>query len=223
MGGCCGDGIPACEAEFGEHAAQSDLRRYRRKGPPPTTLALIDELGAGIDLDGRTVIDIGAGVGAVHLELLRRGATRALDIDGSSAYLAAAQGEAQRLGLADRVDYRLGDASTLGSTLPPADLVALDRVICCFGDVAGLLDAATALARLRVGLVYPRDAWWMRLAARLANAVYALRPSGYRVRVHRAVAVEARLRAAGFAPLATRVGRVWRVETWQRLPAATPA
>ena len=144
-------------------------------------------------------------MGAVHLELLRRGATRALDVDGSSAYLAAARGEAQRLGLADRVDYRLGDASLLGSTLPPADLVALDRVICCFGDVAGLLDAATALARLRVGLVYPRD--------------YALRPGGYRVHVHRAAAVEARLRTAGFAPLATHVGRVWRVETWQRLPA----
>lgn len=220
MGGCCGDGIPACEAEFGERAARDDLRRYRRKGPPATTVALIDDLGQGLALDGRTVIDIGAGVGAVHLELLRRGALRAVDIDGSSAYLAAAQGEARRLGLDDRVDHRLGDASALAATIAPADLVALDRVICCFGDLAGLLGGATAMATLRVGLVYPRDAWWMRLAARLANGVYALRSSGYRVRVHRVASVAALLHQAGFAPLAVRVGRVWRVETWHRLPAA---
>jgi hypothetical protein len=29
MGGCCGDGIPSCEAMFDDRAARDDLRQYR--------------------------------------------------------------------------------------------------------------------------------------------------------------------------------------------------
>ena len=38
-------------------------------------------------------------------------------------------------------------------TLEPADLVALDRVVCRYGDMASLLTAASALARRRLALV----------------------------------------------------------------------
>ena len=99
MSSCCGDGIPSCEAVFDERAAQDDLRRYRKDGPAWATGVLIDALALGIDLEDASVIDIGAGIGVVHLELLRRGAARATDIDGSSAYVAVARREAERLGV----------------------------------------------------------------------------------------------------------------------------
>ena len=91
MSSCCGDGIPSCEAVFDERAAQDDLRRYRKDGPAWATGMLIDALARGVDLEDASVIDIGAGIGVVHLELLQRGAARATDIDGSSAYVAVAR------------------------------------------------------------------------------------------------------------------------------------
>ena len=219
MSGCCGDGIPSCEAMFDERAARDDLRQYRKDGPAWATQELIDELARDIELEGASVIDIGAGIGAVHLELLRRGAARAVDIDGSSAYLGAARGEAERLGVVDRVQHVLGDATVVGPGVEPAELVALDRVICCFGDLQGLLGVATALASRRLGLVYPKDRWWSRAIAAVGNPLLFARRGGFRFRVHRQAAISAALREAGFAPLAARDGRLWRVETWERRAA----
>ena len=171
MGGCCGEGIPACEQVFDERTAAADLRRLRRHGPPWATRALVDALAGDLPLAGTTVIDIGAGVGAVHLELLERGAGSAVDVDGSTAYVAAARSEAERRGLADRVSHVLSDATAAADGLEPADLVALDRVVCCYGDVGALMRAAASLARRRVGVVYPRATWWVGPGAALANPV----------------------------------------------------
>jgi SAM-dependent methyltransferase len=224
MGGCCGEGIPSCERVFDQQTADRDLRDFRRTGAPWATRELIDELAAGLDLTGATVLDVGAGVGAVHLGLLARGAASAVDVDGSGAYVAAARHEAERHGYRDRVRHVLGDLTMVAPSLEPADLVALDRVVCCYGDVASLLAAAAALARTRLGLVYPRDRWWIRAGASIGNLVMFRRSGGYRMRVHRETAMAGVLEAAGLARVAGRDGRLWRVETWERVrpvPAVT--
>jgi magnesium-protoporphyrin O-methyltransferase len=220
MGGCCGEGIPSCERVFDRKTADQDLHDYRRKGAPWATRELIDELAAGVELSGVTVLDVGAGVGTVHLELLARGVASAVDVDGSSAYVAVAREEAERAGLSNRVQHVVGDLTLVAPALVPADLVALDRVVCCYGDVAALLTAASTLARRRLGLVYPRDRWWIRAGASIGNVVMFRRSAGYRMRVHRGTAIAALLEAAGFARAASRDGRVWRVETWERVGPA---
>lgn len=216
MGGCCGEAIPSCEVVFDERTAADDLRALRTKGAPWATRELIAQVSAEIDASGLTVLDVGAGVGAVHLSLLERGAARAVDVDGSSAYLAAAREEAGRRGLGDRVEHVLGDLTAVGATLAPADLVTLDRVVCCYGDLDGLLATASALARRRLGLVYPKDTWWVRTGAAVANAVAFRRCAGYRMRIHRRELIEERLATAGFRRRSEREGRLWRVETWER-------
>jgi len=223
MGGCCGEGIPSCERVFDRKTAEDDLRDFRRKGAPWSTRELIDELASGLDLGGATVLDVGAGVGAVHLELLARGAASAVDVDGSGAYVAVAREEAGRHGFGERVRHVVGDLTLVAPTLEPADLVALDRVVCCYGDVASLLAAASTLARRRLGLVYPRDRWWIRAGSAVGNLVMYRRSAGYQMRVHRVAAMAALLEAAGFTRLAGRDGRVWRVETWERVKAASVA
>jgi magnesium-protoporphyrin O-methyltransferase len=216
MGGCCGEGIPSCERVFDRRTADADLRDLRRKGPPWATSALVDALADGLELDGLTVVDIGAGVGAVHLALLERGARRAVDVDGSTAYVAAAREEAERRGLADRVSHVVGDVTVVGPGIEPADLVALDRAVCCYGDAEGLMRVAATLARRRIGFVLPRDTWWLRAGVTIANPVLFRGSAGYRMHVHPAARVADPLRAAGFRPLSARDGRVWRVEAWER-------
>jgi magnesium-protoporphyrin O-methyltransferase len=113
MGGCCGEGIPSCERVFDRQTADRDLRELRRKGAPWATRELIDELASGLDLHGSTVLDVGAGVGAVHLTLLARGAASAVDVDGSGAYVAVAPSDrltlVARLGLVVVVVFGLVD------------------------------------------------------------------------------------------------------------------
>ncbi len=221
MGSCCGGGIPSCEHVFDQRTADDDLRRFRAGGPSWATSELIDALTDGLDVSGLSVVDIGGGVGAVHIGLLELGARDAVDIDGSSAYLAAARAEATRRGLDDRVTHILGDVTGLVGDVAPADLVALDRVVCCYADAPALVAAAAALATRRVGLVYPRDTWWIRIGVTISNPIMFRRSAGYRMRVHRPTLLAAVLRTAGFRRRRIRDGHVWRVEAWEReAPAA---
>ena len=214
----CGPGC-ACAVgnEFGERMARRDLDAFRRRGPDRTTRWLIEGLTAGErDLAGRTVLDIGAGIGAVHLELLRAGAPAAVDVDGSPAYVAAAREEALRQGVADRVTHLAGDFVELAPTVEPADLVALDRVVCCYPDMRELVGLSVARARLRYGLVYPRDPGWIRLFGGLCNGASRLMRRRIRTWVHRTADVDALVRAAGFTPVFRRSTLLWQVVVYER-------
>jgi hypothetical protein len=159
----------------------------------------------------------------VHLELLRSGAVAAVDVDGSPAYVAVARDEASRQGLADRVSYRTGDFVALAASIAPADLVALDRVVCCYPDMEALVRQSVARARQRYGLVYPRDTLWIRAGASVLNAVARLARQRVRAYVHRTDRVDAIVRAAGFEPRLRRTTLFWQVAVYDRIdrPPAT--
>jgi magnesium-protoporphyrin O-methyltransferase len=216
----CGPGC-ACTIgnEFGEREARSDLRSYRRHGPNRTTRWLIDGLGAG-GVAGMTVLDIGAGVGAVHQQLLADGAARAIDVDGSPAYVEVAREEAARRGTADRIRYEVGDFVALAPSVDTADLVALDRAVCCYPDMAALVGLSVARARRRYGLVYPRDTWWIRAAGSVINGLSRLTGRRVRAYVHRTADVEAILGRAGFAPAFRRHTLFWQVAVFERATTA---
>jgi SAM-dependent methyltransferase len=219
-----GDGPePGCACavgnEFGEASARRDLREYRRSGPHRTTGWLIDALSAR-GVAGLSVLDIGAGVGAVHLAMLRAGATRAVDVDGSPAYVTVAREEAARQGLADQVDYRVGDFVELVEAVDAADVVVLDKVICCYPDMADLVERSTAHARRRYGVVYPRDSAWIRAGATLFNGVQRLFRQRLRMYIHRTADVEARVEAAGLRRTYHRTTTVWQVAVFERAEGA---
>ncbi len=183
-----------------------------------TTRALIEALGAG-GVDGQTVLEIGGGVGAVHHELLRSGAAAAVDVDASRAYIAAAREEAERQGHAGRVRYLAGDFVALAADVEPADLVALDRVICCYADMAALVGRSATLARRRYGLVYPRDSWLGRVGVAVLNAQLRLTRSPFRTYVHRTAEVDAILVAHGLVKVLHRTTPIWQIALYER-PAA---
>ena len=93
---------------FGRRVARRDLRRLRRKGPSRTSRMLIDALVAR-GVEGASVIDVGAGIGSVHLGLLEAGADRAVAVDASRAYQDAARKEAEERGVGARVTHVVGD------------------------------------------------------------------------------------------------------------------
>jgi SAM-dependent methyltransferase len=206
------------DTQFDARRAQDRLREYRRNGPKGWTARLIQELSRG-GVDGVTVLDIGAGVGAVHQALLEAGAASATDVDASGPYLAAAKEEATRRGLGDRVTYVKGDAVVVGPDVAEADIVALDRVVCCYVDMDGLVRMAASHTRKRLGMVFPRDSGWIRAGVALSNRWSGFRGDPFRVYVHRTDAVVAIAREAGLEPVSTHRGWFWQTLVLERRAA----
>jgi SAM-dependent methyltransferase len=204
-----------CPNTFSSRDAEGDLKRYREKGPDKTTRSLIDAILAE-GVDGATLLDIGGGIGAIQLELLAAGAASALSVDASEAYVEVARAEAARRGFGDRTAGRMGDFVALAPDLEPADVVTLDRVVCCYPDVAALLGAASSHARRLIGLVYPRDSWWNRVAARAINAFGWLTRDSTRWYLHRPGEVDSILRAAGYRRREITRDMIWQVVLYER-------
>lgn len=199
----------------GHHAAQ-DLEEWHRRGVRPTTQEMIEVLLAE-GIVGARLLDIGAGVGMVHMTLLEAGAASAVDVDASQEYLDAARSEATRRGLAERMEYLRGDVVALAEQLPPADVVTLDAVICCYPYLAPLIDAATRPLPRLVALTYPRDLWWMRIVMNLWNIRRKLQRLRDFYWIHRRPEVEQLLRRAGYSLIHDGGIRSWSVLVYRRL------
>jgi hypothetical protein len=119
-----------------------------------------------------------------------------------------------------RVEYRYGDVVELADSLPPANIVTLDSVICCYPYLEPLLAAASRSRPRLVGITYPRDVWWMRAFMRLYNLVHAVRRSPARYFIHRAKQVESWMAGAGYENVHEGGIREWRVCLYRLVAAA---
>ncbi len=210
---CCQcEGI---ERLFNQQEAARKLKEYRRKGPDKTTRLLINALRAS-GVEGMALLDIGGGIGAIQHGLLKAGVSRAASIEASSAYLNMAKAEAERQGYTGQVTYHYGNFVDLAANLQPADIVTLDRVICCYHDMPKLVGLSAARARKLYGLVYPRDTWWVKLGTSIMNFFFWLRRTPFRVFVHPTEAVEAAIQAEGLKRSFYQTAGVWQVVVYAR-------
>lgn len=213
MTGCCCQGV---DQMFGERTARHDLKRYRKRGPSKPTRILLEALRRE-GVEHATVLDIGGGIGAVQHELLDAGAERATSVEASAAYLRAAREEAERRGHADRISHQAGDFVALADRIAPADVVTLDRVICCYPDMESLVGRSADRARRLYGLVYPQDRRLVRLGVGLTNTIMRLSRRAFRAHVHPTTAVDAVARERGLTPrVARRAGPVWQIAVYAR-------
>ena len=219
MSACCSAFECAADQQFNEKKATEELKRYRTKGPGPTTRLLQEGLAHAGTLRG-TLLDIGSGIGSLTFGLLQRGMTRAVAVDASSAYHVVARQEAERLGRADVVRFVHADFVSVAPELPAATVVTLDRVVCCYPSHEALLNAAMRHAELCLALSYPRDVWYVRLGIKLENAQRRLTKNSFRTFVHPAARMEEVIRSAGFELSTRRETWMWSVDIFLRRRAA---
>lgn len=197
--------------------ALEDLDLYRKGRPVKTTPLLIRAL-SDVGVEGLTLLDIGGGIGVVQLELLAAGAGKTTSVEASSAYIEVARQEASRAGFADRITYLHGDFVSLAPRVAEADVVTLDRVLCCYHDVTALISLSAAKARRLYGLVYPRDTWPTKFALRFENLGYKIRGSPFRAFVHPTELVDRLIRNAGLRMVFHKTTFAWQVVVYQRQP-----
>jgi magnesium-protoporphyrin O-methyltransferase len=204
-----------CPNVFTSRQAESDLKRYRKNGPDASTNALIDAILAD-GVQGETLLDIGAGIGAIQLGLLAAGLASAASVDATEAYVETAREEADRRGFGDRVSSRVGDFVTIADDVAAADIVTLDKVLCCYLDLPGLLGRAAERANRVIGLVYPRETWWNRLASRAIAAWCWVTRDPTRWHIHPVVEVDAILARAGFVRHEVKRELIWLIALYRR-------
>lgn len=180
MPGCCEPGD--LDGIFSPARARADAKRYLRKGLAAQSRRIADALRARAA--GRTILEIGGGIGAVQIELLRAGASRATNVELSRSYEDAARELIERSGLSERVERRIGDFVAEAAGVAAADVVILDRVVCCYPDAPALVGAAAQHARETLVLTLPVERWWMRVARALINLWPRITGSRFRFFVH---------------------------------------
>jgi len=221
---CCSTFCATTQRQFSPRLAARQLARYRRKGPDSTTRMLRDLLIA-LNPTNRTLLDIGAGIGVLTCELLHAGFEHATAVDVSSAYVAFGREEAARRRVAASIEWVEGDFVDLAPRLPRADVVTLDRVVCCYPAYEPLLTAALDHASHAVGLSYPRDRWYVRRVMALENGLRRLRGGAFRTFVHSPASMIALLRTRGFRLVGRRTTVAWSVDVYAKVgssPVSAP-
>jgi magnesium-protoporphyrin O-methyltransferase len=208
---CCG-----IEQVFNEQEARRELRKYRRKGPAKSTRILIEAL-RNEELAGHDLLDIGGGIGAIQQELIQSGVSNVFNVDAASAFVKVSREEAERMGYADRVGYAHGNFVEIADDVDPADIVTLDRVICCFPDMHRLVSLSAEKAQRFYGIVFPRDTWWVHLASTVFNAVFGVvRRSPFKTFIHSTDAVDSLLLSMGLERRFFRTSGIWQIMVYAR-------
>jgi 2-polyprenyl-3-methyl-5-hydroxy-6-metoxy-1,4-benzoquinol methylase len=216
MAGCCDP--RGCDGVFGNRFARHVASRYRKRGLGGTEQRIVDFLVAR-GIEGASVLEIGGGVGELHLELLRSGAARATNLELVDAYDAAASELASEAGVGDRIERRVVDLAATPGQVEPADVVVLHRVVCCYPDFERLLGAAADHAqRLLVFSHPPRNAA-SRLVLGAQNAAFRVSGRTFRTFAHPPERMLAVLGAHGLRPVYAHQGLVWRVAGLERTSA----
>ena len=211
---CC-TGPCAAANHFVPKKADRDLRRYQRHGPDATTRILLSELHRW-PLQGLHLLDVGGGIGVIAMELASAGLASVTLADASAGYLEVARRHLASRDASLPAQFILGDFATTAGSLPDADVVTLDRVVCCYPDVEALLRGASARARRMVAFTYPRDQWYVRAAVVLENSWYWLKQDPFRAFVHSPERMASVLESAGFVRAARHAILQWALDLYRR-------
>ncbi|MBJ7598038.1 MAG: SAM-dependent methyltransferase [Candidatus Nephthysia bennettiae] len=200
---------------FNEKGARGQARRYRRKGLDSTSRRLVQLLKRR-SLQDRTLLEVGGGIGAVQIELLKAGVGSAVSVELTPTYEDVAAELLCEAGLRNRVERRITDFAQAGSEVQAADIVVLNRVICCYPDMPALAGAAADRTRQVLVMSFPRESWWTRLAVRLGNLGLRLARRQFQVFLHPPARILATAEQHGLRTSFNEPGLFWQVTALER-------
>lgn len=167
-------------------------------------------------VQGRTVLELGCGEGALLRNLIRAGAIRGTGVDLSPSSVASSDARAREEGLADKVRFEAGDGAT--ARLERHDVVVLDKVVCCYAGFEELLRNASSAARATVAFTLPRtDGPWFAgtsLILRMGNLLEWVRRRGFRAYVHDERKVHRVMAEAGFELQQRKTASMWALRVY---------
>ena len=167
-------------------------------------------------LAGATVLEIGGGIGEIQIELLKRGAASAVNLELSPGYDEEAEMLLRETRLESRVERQIRDIAVDGDAVEPADVVVLHRVVCCYPDYERLLDAVAQHARRLVVFSHPSRNAATRFVVATQNLLSRLLRREFRTFAHPPAAMLRVLEERGLHATFAHRGTIWQVEGLER-------
>jgi predicted RNA methylase len=187
---------------FNDREAKRRLKNYRKRGLDPMATQLVEYMEQR-GVEGRSVLEIGGGVGDLQVELLKVGASHSVNVELSTEYENAATTLMESEDLVGRMDRRLGDFVEQGDSVATADIVVLNRVICCYPWMSRLM-------------VVPRDRIASRAFVAIGNVINRLIGNGFRAYVHSVSDIEQLAADAGLHQVFSSKAFVWKGMVFER-------
>ncbi len=201
---------------FSEKNAAGEAKRYRRKGLDGTSKRIFDFI-RGCGVEGKTLLEVGGGIGAIEIELLKAGMARAINVELTPTYEAAARELLVEAGLTDHVERRVMDFAQAGPEVETADVVVMNRVICCYPDMPKLAGAAANRTKGLLVMSFPIRRWWTCLGLTVANFGFRVIRLQFRVFLHPPELIQAAVQQHGFRTRFNERGLLWQVNAFERI------
>jgi hypothetical protein len=200
---------------FSERYAQAQARDYRRKGPDAASRQIVDLLRER-GVEGLTLLEVGGGIGAIQIELLKAGLARAVSVELTPTYEESAAELLREAGLQDRVERRVIDFVDAAADVAAADIVVMNRVVCCYPDLPRLEGAAADHARQVLVMSFPKERWWSKVVVWMANVGMAMARREFRIFLHPVAQIASIAESHGLTRAVSRAGLFWEISMRQR-------
>jgi magnesium-protoporphyrin O-methyltransferase len=153
-------------------------------------------------------------VGGLLIELLHGGASSGIGIDISQGMIEEAGLLARDKGVATNVRFKTGDYGVMKDDGIGADIVIMDKVLCCSSDPGSLIARASGAEKLAVS--YPRDAFLARSSFTLMNFLGRLLRWSFYPFYHDPHSLDQLLAATGFHEIRRSATPFWQIVILKR-------
>jgi len=200
--------------QFNENYFENYLREYRLKGLPAQSKLIFDYLVCH-GIKDHSILEVGSGAGALHMNLVNSGAQRSIGVDASEWASKAAERLKKEIDPSLNSKTIVSEFSKTQQDYGNFSLVIMDRSICCYPDLSGLLRSAIYHSSDLIALSMPRKLVWIRIGATLINIVQSVLRKKFRIYVHSQDQVDKMLSDNSFKRIYSDQTRIWQIAVYQ--------
>ena len=205
---CCG-----ADLFFDKKTAEKEHRQYQKNGPARVTAKIIQQL-ENQGVEGKSLIDVGGGIGALQWWFLSEGGAKTSDIDASSGYLNHTKNYAKEKGWESKTDFILGDCTDNYQKLSDPDFITLDKVVCCYPNYREILESTCKKSRSHISLTYPMDGIISQIVRSFVGITFLLKKNPFRPYIHSVANIRGIFAEQGYKRIAHDMAFPWHVETY---------
>ena len=116
----------------------------------------------------------------------------------------------------NQIQVEMGDFTELHKGLPKADIVTLDKVICCYHDYKPLVELSLQKCKRLYAYTIPRNVWWVKAIHGVEVMIKSFKKNSLRTIIHPASDIEQKVISAGFKKIYQKFNREWLTVLYER-------
>ncbi len=189
-------------------------KKFKLSGPDHVQRLILEGLRAAGTSD-KTILDVGCGIGTLHLTLLQEGSRSAIGVEISEGMIEHARTLSRDLHVSEKTTYVRGDFVDVAESVPASELVLLDKVVCCYPDPERLIAASTAKCTFLYAVSYPRDSFLGRAAMTIPAFFTRLFRWAFHPYYHSPAFLQTAITRRGFVEVFSATTLIWQVRIYR--------